>query len=325
MSVKTPSGALGPTATADPADTPAPPREPKASRRTALGRGLSTHLWMLPGGVVLLVLIVVPLVMLVYASFTSTTEPGLSLGNYAKALTDPLYLGLYGKSLWTAVQAMVLAIALGWPTGWAIAKVVPPRRRTFLLSLAIIPFLTSQLMLIYSMMVLIADNGPVVWLLRGMHLMGLVGQDGSLLYTPRATLMMLVYESLPMILLVLYAAAERIDDRLLEAAYSMGASRLAVFFRIILPLSAPSLVACFVLAFIPAAGSFVEATTLGGPSGQMIGNVIADQIGSSGNAPLGAALSLVLLLLNLVIVSVIALPTSGLRDRIARRRTAREA
>jgi spermidine/putrescine transport system permease protein len=80
-----------------------------------------------------------------------------------------------------------------------------------------------------------------------------------------------------------------------------------------------------VLAFIPAAGSFVEAKTLGGPSGQMIGNVIADQIGSSGNAPLGAALSLVLLLLNLVIVSVIALPASGLRDRIARRRTAKEA
>lgn len=320
MSVKSQTTALPPAPAGGRAARPAPAGT--SARRVFPLRHLASHLWMLPGAAVLLLLIVTPLAMLVYSGLTSPLRPGLSFDNYVRAVTDNVYVRLYVKSLWLALKVTALAIAIGWPAGWALAKVVSPKRRTLLLSLAIIPFLTSQLMLIYAMLVLVADSGPLIGLLRGLHL---IGDDTSLLYTPQATLMMLAYESLPMVLLVMYSAADRIDDRLLEAAAGLGAARLSVFFRIILPLSSPSLVACFMLAFIPAAGSFVEAQILGGPNGLLIGNIISDQVSGSGNAPLGAALALVLLAVNAIVVGLVALPASGLRDRLGRRRSAREA
>jgi len=242
-----------------------------------------------PTTLLLACLVAVPLGLLVVRSVLGAD--GLSLQAYAQLGGTDLYVRLLGRSLSLATLVTIASCALAWPAGWAISRVAA-RHRPVLLGLTVLPYLTSTLLLIYAMLVLIAADGPLMTLLDAI---GLAGSTSSILYTPSATAVMLVYQHLPVMIVVLYVASERIDDELLEAARSLGASRRAVFARIIVPLTAPSFLAGFALVFVPVAGSFVEAQILGGPDGLLLGNVIADQITRVDNPELASVLSLVLL------------------------------
>jgi spermidine/putrescine transport system permease protein len=274
-------------------------RAPSSSAVMGVTGRIGRHLAMLPSAAILVLLVFVPVGMLVYFSLSSTSTPFPSLENYARTIEESLYPRLFVRSLWLAFHVTVICIVIAWPAGWALAKLVPKQLAILLLALLLVPYLTSYLLLIYAMLVLLSANGPLMSMLNAFHL---ASSESSILYTPWATLVMLVYENLPISVLILYAAAERIDDDLIDAARSLGAAGWQVTRRVICPLILPSLFACFVLVFIPVAGSFVEPQILGGPNGLLIGNVINDQITQVDNAPFGATLSLLLLLFVLTIV-----------------------
>jgi spermidine/putrescine transport system permease protein len=127
-----------------------------------------------------------------------------------------------------------------------------------------------------------------------------------MLYTPFATVLGLVYTFLPFMILPIYASAERFDFRLAEAAYDLGANRWTVLTRIVLPSVRPGVVAGMLLVFIPALGSFLAPELLGGGKTSMIANVIAAQFGASRNWPFGAALSVLLLVITLLVLVIFA-------------------
>lgn len=252
-----------------------------------------------PVVVLLAVLVAVPLGLLAFRSLIGVEGP--TLAGWGRLVTSPILLPLLGKSLRLATLVTVVTCLLAWPAGWAISRTTP-RHRPVLLGLVVVPYLTSYLLLIYAVLVLIAPGGP---LMSALGLLGLADPRASFLYTPRATAVMLVYEHLPIMVIVLAAASERIPDQLLEAARSLGAGRLAVLGRVVLPLTAPSLAAGFALVFVPVAGSFVEAQILGGPDGLLFGNVIADQVTRVNDPMMAAVLSLTLLTAVILVLALL--------------------
>jgi spermidine/putrescine transport system permease protein len=223
-------------------------------------------------------------------------EPGFTLEHYRRFF-EPLYLGILGRTVaWSAV-ATAICLLLGYPVAWVIAR--SRRRRGLLLFLVVLPFWTSFLVRIFAMIFLLRDTGLVnALLLRA----GLVAVPLTLLYTPFAVLAGLVYGLIPFMVLPVYASLEKLDPALLEAAESLGAHPAARFFRVVLPLSLPGVIAGSLLVFVPALGTFVTSDLLGGARQVMIGNLVQNQFTVARNWPFGSAASFVLMALVLVAV-----------------------
>jgi spermidine/putrescine transport system permease protein len=274
------------------------------TRRAAQRRSLiARQALVLPSVLLLVAMIVAPLVTLGLFSFFTSVHPlsGFTGEQYATLLHVGIYLRLLVKTLYVATLVTAIALAIAWPAGWIVSR-LSQSRQLLVVTLVILPYLTSYLLLIYAMFVVIAPRGPLMTFLS---LLRIANGDSSILYTPRATIVMLVYESIPIMVLVTYAGSDRISNSLLEAARSLGAGRFNVFRRVILPLSLPSLVTGSLLVFVPALGVFAESAILGGPNGVLIGNVINDQINVVNNQPFAAVLSF-LLLGTVVLVAVAA-------------------
>ncbi len=249
---------------------------------------------MLPSGLLLVALVVAPLGLLVY--FGLLSGPGVdgrvTGEEWGRIAGQPeLYGRLLLRSLGLGLAATALTIVVAWPTAWALSRHVR-RVRALYLALVIIPHLTSSLLLIYAMYVLIAPGGPLMAALVGV---GLAGAGDSLLFTRWAVLLMLAYLFLPFMVIALYAAVERIDDTVLDAARSLGAGSWQRFRHVVLPLTAPGMLAGLVIVFTPAAGAFVEAQILGGTDGMMFGTLISEQVSRVNNQPRAAAMSVILL------------------------------
>lgn len=213
---------------------------------------------------------------------------GAFLANYRQTL-ETLYLGIAWRSLWMAALTTVLCLAIGFPAAYALALVAPRRRRGLLLGLVVVPFWTSFLIRTYAWMFILRSEGLLNHLLL---LSGLASRPTSLLYTEAAVLIGLVYGELPFMILPLYAALERLDRSLLEAAADLGAARGAVLRRVTVPLALPGIVAGVVLVFIPSLGQFVVSDLLGGAHSMLIGNLVQNQFAVARNQPFGAALAL---------------------------------
>ena len=248
---------------------------------------------MLPALLLLLAFVIVPLITLFVFSLYTSVSPlkGFTWQQYTTLVHETLYLRVLWKTVYVALFVTVIAAAIAWPTGWIISR-LPQRRQVALIALVIVPYLTSYLLLVYAMYVVIAPHGPLMAFLGWLHL---ASASSSILYTPWATVVMLVYESVPIMVLVMYAGSERISGSLIQAAQSLGAGKIAVFCRVIVPLSVPSLLTGSVLVFVPTLGAFAEPAILGGPNGLLIGNIINDQINVVDNQPFAAALCFVLL------------------------------
>lgn len=249
-----------------------------------------------PAALLLGVMVAAPLITLLWYTFTPDTVAGtggsLTFDNLGEIAGSPVYFRLLRKTLLTGVIAAALTVALCWPAAWALSRMAP-RRRNLVLTLIIVPYLTSFLLLIYSIFVLLGSGGPIV---AALDALGLASKDTTLLYRQSATVVALVYESLPIALFVLYSTSEQIETSLLTAASSLGASPWARFREVVLPLSAPGLFTAFILVFVPICGAFVEPQVLGGPNGSLLGNTISDQL-TTINAPhFAASLSMLLLL-----------------------------
>jgi putrescine transport system permease protein len=220
-------------------------------------------------------------------------ELGLSFKSFALLFSDDLYLAAWLSSLRIAATSTLIALLLGYPMAYAIARATP-NRRPLLLMLVVLPFWTSFLIRIYAWMGLLADNGLIEQFLRWT---GLATNPGTILGTEWAVHLGIVYAYLPFMVLPLYATLEKLDDSLLEAAADLGAKPFAAFLTVTLPLSLPGIVAGCLLVFIPAVGEFVIPDLLGGTETLMIGKVLWDEFFTNGDWPLASAVAVCLLVL----------------------------
>jgi spermidine/putrescine transport system permease protein len=221
----------------------------------------------------------------------------LGLRNYLHA-TDPVYLSIFWRSVRVALVTTVLCLLVGYPAAYAIALKAPARWKGTLLVLAVVPFWTSFLVRTYAWRFLLQDDGLVN---AALTWAGLPAQ--KLLFTETAVMLGQVYGELPFMILPLYAAIERLDVRLLEAASDLGAGAASRFLRVTLPLTRSGVVAGVVLVFVPSLGAFITPDMLGGAKALMIGSLIQDQFVQR-NQPFGAALANILAVAVLVLLAV---------------------
>lgn len=213
------------------------------------------------------------------------------------------YLSIYSRSFGLSITTTFLALIVGFPTALYMA-LQPPRKRAVLVFLVTVPFWTNLLVRNYAWIILLRNNGLVESSLRWM---GIVDQPIDVLYTPFAVGVGLTYSFLPFMVLPIYASLEKLDLRLVEAAYDLGANRLQALRRVVVPLSLPGIVAGSVLVFVPCLGAYVTPELLGGSKSLMIGNLIQNQFGAARNWPFGAALAFVLLAMVLIAMMAYAL------------------
>jgi spermidine/putrescine transport system permease protein len=230
----------------------------------------------------------------------SLAQPGAPVtwsldGSSFARLADPLYLNIAWRSVALALVATVLCLLLGYPLAYYIAR-QSARTRRVLYFMVLLPLWANSLVLIYAWMVLLRPSGVVEQLLLAF---GWVGEEPlSLLYTPAAVVIGLVYWYLPFMVYPLYAVIEKFEFDLLDAAYDLGATRGQAFRRILLPLTMPGVVAGALLVFVESLSAFVVPELLGGAKSMMIGNLVQQRFLSlPQDWPLGAALALVLLAL----------------------------
>ncbi|WP_419758703.1 ABC transporter permease [Acidisoma sp.] len=264
---------------------------------------LTTPMLLLPAAGVLALMVVIPLAVLIWFSFAPDgTDAPLSLDSYQRMFETPLYFRLALKTLLTAGISAVATAALAWSPAWVLSRLAARTRNLILLAI-IIPYLTSYLLLIYSIFVVLGPGSPIMALLR---LLGLAAPGASILYTQAATVVMLVYENLPLMIFVLFSGMQRVDGNVLAAAGSLGAGPWRRMWYIVFPLAAPALVSGLVMVFVPMGGAFVESAILGGPNGLLLGNVIADQMTRADDPSFGSALSILLLLGTLLLTGLLA-------------------
>ena len=271
------------------------------------GRLRAGSLCALPSAGLLLCLTIAPIGMLLVFSFMNRNIfagqpwPGWTLGNITRLMESETFWMLLGKSLGIGAVVTVLCILLSYPAAWAIAKVAPPRQRGLLMMLVILPFFTSQLLLIYAMMNLIQSGGLIMTMLAALGL-----EADSILYTNKATVLVLVYEYLPYMILCLYSSMESIDDNLLRASHSLGANRAQTFVNVVFPMSLPGLLSGILLVFVPVVGSFAEPALVGGSGGMMLGSLINSQYKDNLNMGYGAVMSCVLLIVLCLIMALVS-------------------
>jgi spermidine/putrescine transport system permease protein len=206
------------------------------------------------------------------------------------------YLQIFARSFGQSFVTTLLCLLIGFPTALYMA-LQPPKRRFLLLFLVTIPFWTNLLVRNYAWILLLRANGLLDAMLQGI---GLTGEPLGLLYTDFAIAVGLTYSFLPFMVLPIYASLEKLDWRLVEAAYDLGADRWRALRRVIVPLSKPGIIAGCILVFIPCLGAYVTPVLLGGGKALMIGNLISLQFGSSRNWPFGSALAFALLAIVLI-------------------------
>jgi ABC-type spermidine/putrescine transport system, permease component I len=280
--------------------------EPKR-QRLRLEKG---GLLVIPSSLLFLCLSVIPLVLLIFFSFISGninvdgSIQGYTLANFVKLFSGFTFSNLMGKSILIGLAVTAICIVIAYPTAWGIAKVVKPKNRNLLVMLVIVPFFTSQLLLIYAMMVLLQSKGIIMTFLG---FIGIADPSTSILYSNTAVIIVLVYEYLPYMILSLYSSLEGINDNVIHASLSLGAGKVKTFLNVIFPMSIPGLLSGILLVLVPVTGSFVEPALVGGPNGMMVGSLINSQFSVVLNMGYGAAISFMFLIIISIIMAVIKL------------------
>ena len=270
-------------------------------------RGIAPALPLLaPAYLWLTVAIFLPLSAMAFFSFMtdlplSGKEWSLTLRNYTAFFSSGLYLTLLASSLRLGLEVTLWCVVIGFPAAYVLAKVLKGRAREAIFLLVILPFWSNGLVRIFSWAMVLREGGILDTALNAVLPFRI---NIDLMYSYPAVIIGLVHSYVPYMVLTCYLTLQAIDDSLIEAARSLGASRLQVLRRLIVPLSMPGLVAGAVLIFVPVVGSFMEPRILGGRTGTFYGTVIEDQFVAVFNWPLGAALSFILLAVVLVILAV---------------------
>jgi spermidine/putrescine transport system permease protein len=254
-----------------------------------------------PTAALMFLTLVAPMaIMAVYSFLTRGAYGGVerpwNLENYAR-LWDPLYATILWRSVWIAVVSTALCLLLGFPLALFIAR--SGKRKNLYLSLVILPFWTSYLIRTYAWMSILRDTGLVNVALQGLKL---IREPLPLLYNDGAVILGLVYAFLPFMVLPLYATLERLDQSLLEAAADLGARPFETLVRVTLPLCAPGIRAGAILVFVPCLGTYLTSDLLGGSKTVLVGNLVQNQFTNSADWPFGAATSLALMAVAMVLL-----------------------
>lgn len=269
--------------------------------RPAMPLLLPAYLWLTAA-------IFLPLSAMVFFSFmTDLPLAGRSwsvtLENYAAFFQTDLYGRLLLRSLRLGFEVTLYCTLIGFPCAYVLAKVLQGRSREAIFLLVILPFWSNGLVRIFSWAVFLRGGGVIDLALNSVLPFEVLV---DLMYSYPAVVIGLVHSYLPYMVLTCYLSLQAIDDSLIEAARSLGASRLTVLRRLVVPLAMPGLAAGAVLIFVPVVGSFMEPRILGGRSGTFYGTVIEDQFVAVFNWPLGAALSFILLAVVLAVLAAAA-------------------
>ena len=252
---------------------------------------------MAPPSLWLLIFFMAPLLIMALYTFKETTFGPLfplTWENYETYFQTPSFLRLLLDSSWLALLTAGLAVLLAYPVAYFLVFYTGARR-VLLLTLLILPAWTSFLLRVLAWKVILGSNGL---LNQSLISLGLIEEGVPLLlYSQAAVIITLVYVWIPFAALPLFAAMERIDPRLYEASQDLGASPSQTFWRVTLPLTLPGVASAFFFVFIPTLGEWVTPSLVGGVSGIMYGNLIQDQFARALNWPLGALMSMVLLVL----------------------------
>jgi len=244
----------------------------------------------------LAVLVLLP-TLIVFAIAFKPADPfgGIGAGwtlDTLRGLARSSYLGIAWRTLYLSLLATAACLCLATPMSYFMAR-APRRWQRRLLLLVVVPFWTCFLVRVFAWKVLLHPDGA---LKHALSALGLVSYTATLLYTPGAVLLVMVYTSLPFAVLPIYAAAEKFDFKLLEAARDLGATSLGAFWAVFMPGIRRGILSAALLVFIPSLGSYIIPDIVGGPSQVMIGNVIAQRVFSDRNLPHAAALSAALTL-----------------------------
>jgi len=277
----------------------------KAGRSVKKRRDLLERLTLQgPGLLYLLLFMALPIsLILIYSIFQRGQFGGVvyhaTTENFTRAL-DPVYRAVLFDSLKIASITTVLALALGYPTAYGIAK-LPKRFRTTALLLIVLPFWTNFLIRTYSWIMLLNREGLLNRALLKLHV---IHTPLDLLYTQSAVILGLLYGYLPLMILPLYASIEKLDPEFREAASNLGANKFRTFLDVTLPLTISGVLAGSIFVFIPSLGNFIVPELLGGGKTVMVGNLIRDQFLKARDWPFGSVLALVVILFVFVLFAI---------------------
>ena len=205
------------------------------------------------------------------------------------------YWAVIWRTVGITLVTTILCIAIALPVAWRICRATP-KWQPWLMLLVVLPFWTSFLVRVYAWRVLLAASGPMASILKSL---GLMSEDAMLLYNLPAVVLVMVYMELPMAVLPIYAAMEKFDPALLDAAHDLGATRWQSFFKIVLPSIKRGIIAAALLVGIPSLGMYVVPEMIGGVDGEMLGSKIGQRLFSDRNLPQAAALASALALLSM--------------------------
>jgi spermidine/putrescine transport system permease protein len=240
---------------------------------------------------------VLPLLIVLVISFLTRGSGGsvvlpFTLANYERVFD--VYWVVLQRSIWIALLTTLICLVVGYPLAFFIRTRRNNFTKQFALFLVILPFWTNFLVRTYAWRIILGHEGIInSWLMNS----GIINEPLPLLNTEFSVLLGLVYGFLPFMVLPIYASVSKFDFRFVEAAHDLGANDWSAFWRVMLPMTMPGVIAGCILVFIPAIGTFITSDLLGGTQGLMIGNLIQNQYRGVGNLPVGAALSIVMMVI----------------------------
>jgi spermidine/putrescine transport system permease protein len=259
----------------------------------------------------MIVLFLIPLLIVCAYSLLSRGPYGGVMGPWTlesyRRVLDSLYADILWRSVWLASVSTAICLVLGFPLALFIARA--GSRKTMLLNLVMLPFWTSFLIRTYAWMFLLRDTGLVDSALQSLHL---IREPLPLLFNTGAVILGLVYGYLPFMILPLYASLEKLDPVLLDAAGDLGATPWTALWRVVVPLTREGMYAGSLLVFIPCLGAYLTPDLMGGGKTVMVGTLVQNQFTAARDWPFGAAISLLLMALVLIVMRVLARRTEAL-------------
>lgn len=302
------------------------PKEPpgKPDRNSALGAKRNYGpIYSLPLGAWFTAFFLAPLIIIVLYSFLRRGLHGGGIWEFSldayRSLMNPAFLAITARTLYLSVIATAITILIALPCGYYIAK---SKHQNLLLLLIIIPFWTNFLIRVFAWILILGNNGFINQLLLNLNL---ISDHLPLLYNQRAVALVLIYMYLPYAIFPLFAAIDKFDFSLLEAARDLGASKFSAIVKVLLPNIKGAILTAVLFSFMPIFGAYIVPLLVGGLNAYMLGNIIADQIIRTRNWPLASAISLVIT----IIASAGVLITMSIQRReasyIAGGKTKREA
>ena len=243
--------------------------------------------------------IVIPLIIIVFFSFTQETASGYSftLENFKRVLNSQ-YVSVFRRSLVLAFQSTVLCLILGYPVAYLISK-MKSNRRNILIMLFIVPMWMNFLLRTYAWLPILGKNGVINNFLSAIGLNTI-----NILYTDAAVLLGMVYNFLPFMILPIYTVLIKMDNSLIDAAADLGANKRQIFTRVIFQLSMPGVITGITMVFMPAVSTFVISRLLGGGQYMLLGNLIETQFTTMGDWNFGSALAIFMMIIILISMAI---------------------